>query len=78
MPPGVEHIDGLAIRLEHGGLRLLDNAQQTAELLAYQYELTASRNVRMNAPEGMHDDCVIALALAAWGIQRTEKVRFIA
>lgn len=71
-------IDGLAIRLEHGGLRLLDNAQQTAELLAYQYELTASRNVRMNAPEGMHDDCVIALALAAWGIQRTEKVRFIA
>jgi hypothetical protein len=24
----------------------------------------------MNAPEGMHDDCVIALALAAWGLSR--------
>ena len=35
--------------------------------LAYEYELTPSRNVRMNAPEGMHDDCVISLALATWG-----------
>lgn len=60
-------IDGLALALEHGRLRLMDLPEQTAELLAYQYELTAARNVRMGAPEGMHDDCVIALALAAWG-----------
>jgi hypothetical protein len=69
-------IDALAIRLEKGHIRLMDLPAQTAELLAYQYELTPSRNVRMNAPEGMHDDCVIALALASWGAgaQRTLRV----
>lgn len=60
-------IDHLAIDLEHGRLRLMDIPEQEAELAAYAYELTPSRNVRMGAPEGMHDDCVIALALAAWG-----------
>jgi hypothetical protein len=57
-------IDHLAMGLEQGAYRLMDIEAQTNELLAYQYELTPSRNVRMNAPEGMHDDCVIALALA--------------
>jgi len=57
-------IDRLALEIEQGRIRLMDIETQTNELLAYQYELTASRNVRMNAPAGMHDDCVIALALA--------------
>jgi phage FluMu gp28-like protein len=61
-------IDNLAIRIEKGEVRLLDLEVQTNELLAYQYELTPSRNVKMGAPEGMHDDTVIALALACWGI----------
>ncbi len=60
-------IDHLAMELEHGKLRLMDVPEQEAELLAFQYELTKTRKVRMAAPEGMHDDCVIALALAAWG-----------
>jgi hypothetical protein len=60
-------IDDLAMGLEQGRFRLLDVPEQTNELLAYQYELTPSRNLRMGAPEGMHDDCVIALALAAYG-----------
>jgi hypothetical protein len=60
-------IEHLAMQLEQGKLRLMDIPDQTNELLAYQYELTPSRNVRMNAPEGMHDDCVIGLALACWG-----------
>lgn len=60
-------IDNLAMQLEQGRIRLMDVPEQEAELIAYAYELTAARNVRMNAPEGMHDDTVIALALAAWG-----------
>jgi hypothetical protein len=63
-------VDRLALRLEQGRIRLMDVPEQTNELLAFEYELTPSRNVRMNAPEGMHDDCVIALALAAWGSER--------
>lgn len=60
-------IDHLAIELEHGKLRLMDVPEQEAELAAFEYHLTPARNVVMGAPEGMHDDCVIALALAAWG-----------
>lgn len=63
-------IDKLALLLERGRLRLMDVPAQTNELLAFEYELTPSRNVRMAAPEGMHDDCVIALSLAAWGLDR--------
>jgi phage terminase large subunit-like protein len=59
-------IDQLAMQLEQGKLRLMDIPEQENELVAYAYELTAARNVRMGAPEGMHDDTVIALALASW------------
>lgn len=61
-------VDNLAMRIEQGTARLMDVPEQTSELQAFQYELTPSRNVRMAAPEGMHDDCVIALALAYHGL----------
>jgi hypothetical protein len=67
-------IDNLAMGIEGGKVRLMDVPTQTTELQAYQYELTAARNVKMNAPAGMHDDCVIALALAAWGSTRIRKL----
>lgn len=57
-------IENLAILIESGRLRLLDIAEQESELLAYQYDITPGGHVRMNAPQGMHDDTVIALALA--------------
>jgi phage FluMu gp28-like protein len=63
-------INRLALRLEQGRLQLMDIETQTNELLAFQYELTPARNVRMSAPEGMHDDCVMALALTCWGAER--------
>ena len=66
-------IDNLAIMIEQGRIRLMDLAPQTSELLAYQYELTRGRNAKMNAPSGMHDDCVIALALAAWSLKRGDR-----
>jgi phage FluMu gp28-like protein len=70
-------IDNLAIAIERGEVRLMDVAVQTSELLAYQYEVTPSRNVRMNAPPGMHDDTCIALALAAWGIRRPRSTKIL-
>ncbi len=62
-------INNLALLIERARVRLLDVPQQTAELQAYAYEITASRSIRMNAPAGQHDDCVIALALAAWDLR---------
>lgn len=57
-------VDGLALALERGDLGLLDDEVQTGELLAYAAERLPSGLVRYSAPEGLHDDTVIALALA--------------
>ena len=46
------------------------------ELEAFEYSVTDLGNVRTSAPYGMHDDCVIALALAAWPL-RPSKPRHI-
>ncbi|MDY6780222.1 MAG: hypothetical protein SV760_06715, partial [Halobacteria archaeon] len=80
-----ELIDNLATRLEMGELTIPDIPQLVNELELYEYETTPSGNVRYQAPEGWHDDCVDALALAAkdgpggrsatWGPGRDVEVR---
>ena len=57
-------VENLAMRIEQGRVSLMDVAVQTAELEAFEYSLTPGGTVRTGAPEGMHDDCVMALALA--------------
>jgi hypothetical protein len=61
-------ISNLAWMFERGKLRLWDEPVQEAELLAYEYKPGESNLRRTGAPAGQHDDCVMALALAAWGI----------
>lgn len=39
------------------------------ELGSFGYEITQHRNIQYSAPEGMHDDCVISLALAVHGVR---------
>jgi hypothetical protein len=39
------------------------------ELEGFEYSVTDAGNVRTSAPGGMHDDCVIGLALAAWHLR---------
>ncbi len=58
-----ELIDNLTVKMDKKEIELLANPIQQAELKAYRYEITGSGNLRMNAPEGQHDDTVIALAL---------------
>jgi len=40
------------------------------ELENFQYSVTDQGNVKSSAPFGYHDDCVIALALAAWPLRK--------
>lgn len=40
------------------------------ELEAYEYSISESDNVKSGAPSGMHDDTVIATALAAWHVPK--------
>lgn len=69
-------IDGLALALERGELRLLPDDVLLNELLAYQAERLPSGLMRYTAPEGLHDDCVIALALANYGASQPTQFVF--
>lgn len=55
-------MEGLAVGIQQHRIGYPDGPIR-AELEAFEYEYT-SGGVRYSAPEGMHDDCVMALALA--------------
>lgn len=60
-------IENLALMLEQERLQLLPHPELLREL--YHFEATATpRGVRFEGAAGVHDDLVIALALAAWGL----------
>ena len=60
-------IDALSLAFEREELRVLEDEVLLGELLAFQAERLPSGLMRYSAPEGMHDDCVISLALAWHG-----------
>jgi len=57
-------IDALALAFEQGRVVLLDHPVQTAELEAYTTAPLPGGGFRYGAPAGLHDDTVMALALA--------------
>ncbi len=57
-------IEALALALEQGSLRILNDAVLIGELESYQMERRPSGMVRYSAPPAQHDDTVMALALA--------------
>ena len=60
-------IDHLALMLEQGRLQLLPDPALLNEL--YHFEATPTeRGTRLQGSGGTHDDLVIALALATWGL----------
>lgn len=68
-PSKKELIDRLVVSIEQRLITFPNIEVLVDELKNYSYEITASRNIRYGAPEGMHDDCVIALALAVFGVR---------
>ena len=67
-------INNLIVNVEEGYIRIPDNPDLIDEMkhLEYKYlnEKTGERlrNISYAAPQGYHDDCVMSLALAIWGI----------
>lgn len=57
-------IEGLGLAIETGEIAFPNIPQLVAELQAYEMDRLPSGLTRYGAPEGMHDDCVMALALA--------------
>jgi hypothetical protein len=63
-PSKIALIEDLSIAIETGELKIFDDPILINELLAYERTTSRSGKPSYNAPEGMHDDCVISLALA--------------
>ena len=57
-------VEDLALAFERSSITILEDEIQKSELQAFQMTKTVSGMVRYAAPEGFHDDTVIALALA--------------
>ncbi len=67
-------IQSLMLSLEQEKIKIFrkddeQGAVQFNEMVIFEYEMTATGLIRYQAPEGYHDDCVIGLALANWGVQ---------
>ena len=56
-------IENLAVSLENGEIFYPNIPEILNELFSFEYIISTSRKFRYNAPTGLHDDCVIALAL---------------
>ncbi|GIK73818.1 MAG: hypothetical protein BroJett021_28060 [Chloroflexota bacterium] len=63
-------IEALALAFERGDVRIVADPVLVNELQAYEMERLPSGLMRYSAPEGLHDDTVMALALAWQGIGR--------
>ena len=61
-------IDNLKIAFEQGTISIPNDPILLDEIESYEYEYDEeTRRYKFSAPEGKHDDLVIALALACWG-----------
>jgi hypothetical protein len=63
-------IELLAQAFEQDALRIAPHEQTRRELAVFEYQRLPSGRLRLAAPAGQHDDCVIALALCHFGLGR--------
>lgn len=60
-------LNNLKILLEQGKIRIPNDQKLIDQLRSMQYELEGQK-VKMRVPEGLHDDRIMSLALAVWGL----------
>ena len=68
-------IEALMLAFEKQEIKILNDPTQRNELDIYEYTMNRSGTVSYSAPEGYHDDCVIALALAWWILRHLAEPR---
>lgn len=64
----VHLIEGHMIAVEKREILMPSEPIVRDEHEAFSYEFTKTRRIKYSAPEGLHDDAVIAAALASWGL----------
>lgn len=68
-------IESLVLAIESQSIYYYDIPALLNELEIYEYNVTRSKNISYSAPEGFHDDAVIALALL-WQLLREPSNKF--
>jgi phage terminase large subunit-like protein len=63
-------IEALALAFEKGEIKILPEPILVNELQAFEMTRLPGGGLRYAAPQGLHDDCVMSLALAYWGLSR--------
>lgn len=61
-------IDKLRVNIENENISFPPIRELISELESYEMRVTDSGVAQFSAPSGKHDDCVISLALAVWGV----------
>ena len=62
-------IDKLRVNIERQAISFPFIPALKRELESYEYEVSDRGTIKYSAPQGQHDDCVIALSLANWGAE---------
>lgn len=66
-------IESLVLAFDRGEIAVLNDPILKGELMAYERKITATGRSQYSAPEGLHDDGVISLALAWHGASAPKK-----
>ncbi len=62
-------LNNLAILLEQDKIKIPNDEGLISELESFHYELTERGKIKVVVPDGLHDDRVMSLALAVWGVR---------
>lgn len=63
-------IENLQVQCVNGTIQLIRDNKLLLEMVSYQAEKTPTGKVTYNGSPGVHDDLVIATALALWGLKK--------
>jgi len=70
-------INNLSKLIEDKKITFPEIPELIEELRIFEYKTLPSGKLKMEAPYGYHDDCVIALALASWGLRQSSSLASI-
>lgn len=65
-------IQNLSVAIDNVNIKFPPIEDLINELETFSYEMSATGNIRYNAPQGLHDDMVIALALTNYALKTTK------
>jgi len=71
-----EAVKSLQSAFEHSIIKIIDDQVLIGELLSFESKKNASGSFSYSAPDGMHDDCVMSLAIAWSAIDRVGVILF--